>query len=475
MKAAPHAAGMSIPPAARSCAVTDDEIAAGLAAERYINGLIRGPAGPTAPRTLQRSIEAGERRLARFRRFLHRLGNPQRGLRIVHVGGTSGKGSVAVKVAAGLTAAGLRTGLHCTPYLQTPLEKFECGGRLARPFDLADLAAWVRPHVDAFAADDPDGPPTYGMVWVALTFEYFRRAQVAAAVLEVGAGGRYDLTNVVQPVLAVVTSVGPDHLKSLGGSLDAVAWHKAGIFKPGAAAMCGPMSSQARQRLQQAAAAAGQPLREIDLPGADFRVRNTRLAHAVLRELRLPDLRVTAAVRAAAAQAELPGRFERLPGPRLVYLDGAHNRDKARALAALIDAAPLPRPRVGVIGVVGYRSPSAVLAELLPGLDAWVAAEPQVYGKPPLPADALAAAGAALGRPPLTLAPDPAAAMRAALQAAGGSGAVVSAGSLYLVGNLRRAWYPTEAVMRRRTMWPPHSPTPAIPANAEIQTTRAAP
>ena len=81
-------------------------------------------------------------------------------------------------MAAGLSAAGLRTGLHCTPYLQTALEKLDCDGQLARPAELVDLVEWIRPHVDAFAAVDPDGGATYGMVWVALTFEHFRRKAV---------------------------------------------------------------------------------------------------------------------------------------------------------------------------------------------------------------------------------------------------------------------------------------------------------
>ena len=143
--------------------VDDAELEAGRTAERYINSLISGPASPTTPRTRQQSVVVGERRMVRFRRFLTRLGNPQDAVRYVHVGGTSGKGSVAAKVAAGLTASGLITGLLCTPYLQTVLEKFECDGRLARPAELAELVDWIRPHVDAFETEDPSGRPTYGM------------------------------------------------------------------------------------------------------------------------------------------------------------------------------------------------------------------------------------------------------------------------------------------------------------------------
>jgi len=431
--------------------VTDAEIAAGHAAVGYVNGLIRGPAGPTNPRTLEQSMQAGERRLGRFRRFLATLGNPQDGVRCVHVGGTSGKGSVAAKVAAGLSAAGLRTGLHCTPYLQTALEKFDCDGQLARPLELVDLVDWIRPHVDRFAATDPDGPPTYGMVWVALTLEYFVRARVDIAVMEVGAGGRFDLTNVVNPDLAIITSVGHDHLKSLGGTLETVAWHKAGIFKPGAAALCGPLPPEAQPPVREAADAIGQPLIEVPLDGSDFRSRNTRMSEAALEVL---GTTLSSEIRQATAHGRLAGRFERMPGPPAVYLDGAHNRDKARALGQVIDSAGLPRPRVGLIGMVGYRAASEVLPRLLPHLDVWVATEPQVYRKPALPIGLLADAGHTLGQAPIAQVSDPHDALQAALALAGNHGSVVAGGSVYLAGNLRAAWYPTLSVVRERTMWP---------------------
>lgn len=435
--------------------VTDAEIAAGHDAVGYVNGLIQGPAGPTTPRTLEQSIQAGERRLARFRRFLASLGDPQDGLRCVHVGGTSGKGSVAAKVAAGLSAAGLRTGLHCTPYLQTALEKFDCDGQLARPSELIELVAWIRPHVDRFAATDADGPPTYGMVWVALTLEYFVRARVDIAVMEVGAGGRFDLTNVVNPDLALITSVGHDHLKSLGGTLETVAWHKAGIFKPGAAALCGPLPPEARPPVREAADAIDQPLIEVPLDGDDFRSRNTRMAEAALEVIGGAGPTLPPQVKRAVARGRLAGRFERMPGRPAVYLDGAHNRDKARALGQVIDSAGLPRPRVGLIGMVGYRAASEVLPRLLPHLDVWVATEPQVYRKPALPVGQLADAGDKLGQAPIAQASDPHDALQAALALAGNHGSVVAAGSVYLAGNLRAAWYPTLSVVRERTMWPP--------------------
>ncbi|HCU74018.1 MAG: hypothetical protein CL790_00405 [Chloroflexi bacterium] len=434
--------------------IDDVELEAGRAAARYINSLIRGASSPTTPRTRQQSVEVGERRIARFRRFLKCLGNPQDSVRYVHVGGTSGKGSVAAKVAAGLTASGLTTGLHCTPYLQTVLEKFECDGRLARPAELAELVSWIRPHVDAFARNDPGGRPTYGMVCVALTLEFFRRRGVDIAVMEVGSGGRYDLTNVVKPELAIITSVGADHLKSLGGTLENVAWHKAGIFKPGAMAMAGSIPDIAREPLRQEAKNIGVRLVEISSSSTDFRETNCVLARAVLSGLNDRGFSISDHSSMAISQTGLAGRFEQMPDHRVVYLDGAHNRDKAHALAMLLQKSKPSGLTVGVFGMVGYRAAADVLPSLLPQVSGWVATEPQVYGKNPLSLNQIAATGAELGRPPACQIAEPKAAMDAAIDIAGPGGAVVCAGSVYLAGNLRALWYPTDAIERQGTMWP---------------------
>ncbi len=439
-------------------AIDVDEIVAGDQAAAYINGLIRGPAAPSRSRSRAQSLDVGRRRMARMRRFLRRLGDPHLQLRVVHVGGTSGKGSVATKIAAGLVADGQRSGLHVTPYLQTPLEKLWVNGRLARPGELAELVDWIRPHVQASARDDPDGPPTYGMVWVALTFEYFRRQAVDVLVLEVGAGGRFDLTNVVRPVLSVVTSIGFDHRKTLGGTLRSIAWHKAGIFKAGVPAVIGRVPEPAARELEAEAARVGAPLirgLEGDGPASDFPRSNTALAVCALGELHRAGLATAGeAARVAASSATPPGRFERMPDVADVLLDGAHNADKASALRELLDVYVGGRPVVMVAGVVGYRDAAEILAPLLPTVQAWVASEPRVFGKAPAPVERVAQVGASLGRPACAQIPDPRGALRHALRILPEGGVLLIAGSLYLVGNVRTRWYPTEAVVRMRTMWP---------------------
>ncbi len=435
--------------------VGEAELAAGRAAAAYINGLIRGPAGPTQARAPGDQRQRGRERLARMRRFLDALGNPQARLPVVLVAGTSGKGSVAVKIAEGLRAAGYLAGLHVTPYLQTPLEKFWLDGQLARPGELADLAAWVRPVVERA---DPRQPPTYGMVWVALTFEYFRRARVDALVLEVGAGGRFDLTNVCEPLLNVITTVGMDHEKSLGPSLADIAWHKAGIARAGVPTVIGKMPAEAREVVIDEVQRVGAPLIEAPTTSPnDFRATNDRLAFATLEALAASGFgRIDRAAHDAARAAALPGRYERMPsgdGPSVI-LDGAHNPDKARALANLWRRECPAESGVLVAGTVGYRSPAAVLTPLWPAVKAWIATEPRVLGKPPTPAAVAAQAGRDAGSPPAAAEPNPLRALDRALAICPPGERVLVAGSLYLVGNVRSRWYPTEEIERQRTMWP---------------------
>ena len=140
-------------------------------------------------------------------------------------------------------------------------------------------------------------------------------------------------------------------------------------------------------------------------------------------------------------------------GGAAVILDGAHNPDKARALAALWRRES-PDGGVLVAGTVGYRSPGAVLAPLWPTVQTWIATEPQVLGKPPTPAALAARAGSDAGAPPAAAEPDPLRALDRALAICPPGGRVLVAGSLYLAGNLRSRWYPTEDVERQRTMWP---------------------
>jgi dihydrofolate synthase/folylpolyglutamate synthase len=427
--------------------------------------LIRGKTGE-ARSALDRRSRA-EARLARARALLSALGDPHLRYPVVHVTGTSGKGSTSAAIASVLTEAGFRVGLRTSPYLQVPTEKLHIGASLIDATAFDELARRV------LAAGSCLFPSNlgYAEVWVALACSWFAEQQVDLAVVEVGAGGRFDTTNVFQPLVSVITSVGLDHVVSLGPSLADIAWHKAGIIKRGGIAVVGDMPDDAWSVIAQQArdeavsvirpAAIGEAPESIASLPDGFRRANAQMALGVLEALRtrgyaIPD----AAIAAAVSGAGLPGRFERMPtaSGADIWLDGAHNPDKAAALAREISrliecGGKLP---VVVLGVLAAKDAAAIVARLSPLAAAVVATQPTVLGKRALPAAALGEIVRATGfAGPLLVEVNPGVALHYAREVAHATGsAVVVAGSLYLAGDVRRAWYADDDIVLQRTPWP---------------------
>jgi dihydrofolate synthase/folylpolyglutamate synthase len=169
--------------------------------------------------------------LGKVERLLELLGRPQDSFRSVHVAGTNGKGSVTRMLAGALSRSGHRTGCTTSPHLVSFTERIEVDGAPIAPAEVARLLAAIRPHIEALDADGE--PPTFFEVVTALAFCAFRDAGVEWAVVETGLGGRLDATNVLAPVLTVVTNVALDHEAFLGPTVADIAAEKAGIMKPG--------------------------------------------------------------------------------------------------------------------------------------------------------------------------------------------------------------------------------------------------
>ncbi len=212
-------------------------------------------------------------KLDRMRQLLTRLGQPDTGLKIVHVAGTKGKGSTAAMVAAMLTAAGFRTGVYSSPHLDRIEERFAVDGQPCTSAELVALVERLQPVVramddEAAAAGDPHGGPTYFDLTTALAMVHFAERQVDAVVLEVGLGGRLDSTNVCLPVASVITSISRDHTKQLGNTLASIAGEKAGIIKPGVPVVCGVTDEEPLAVIQRTAREHGCRLIQA---GVDFR------------------------------------------------------------------------------------------------------------------------------------------------------------------------------------------------------------
>lgn len=415
-------------------------------------------------------------KLDRMRALLERLGNPERGLPIVHIAGTKGKGSTAAMISSALTAAGYRTGTFTSPHLERIEERVSIDGQPISAERFAELVselADVSQGLDREAIDRHG--PTYFELTTALALLYFRRSGADWAVLEVGMGGRLDCTNVCLPRVSVITSISFDHTKQLGNTLALIAREKAGIIKPGVPVVSGVLSAAPRDVIRDRAAAQRSPLAELNrdftfehrppsganpfAPGAiDFRATapyaacwpgiqlgltgahqaaNAAVALATLLELRrqgwdLPEERL----RSGLASASSAARIEVLGKRPWLILDVAHNVASAQALADCLRGVAVRGQRVVVLGVSRDKDVAGMLRALAPAFDRLIATK-FLSNPRGLDAETLAAMAAKAGFRQVETAPDPAAAWARAQELAGPDDLVCATGSFFLAGEIR--------------------------------------
>ncbi|MFB0545306.1 MAG: folylpolyglutamate synthase/dihydrofolate synthase family protein [Anaerolineae bacterium] len=196
--------------------------------------------------------------LGRMERLLALLDNPHRRFKSIHIAGTKGKGSTSAMIASILNAAGYKTGLYTSPHLHTFRERIRIGRELISEEAVADLIQRLRPLVSQV-----EGLTTFEII-TALAFAYFAQEGVDFAVLEVGMGGRLDATNVVEPLVAVITSISYDHTHILGHTLTLIAREKAGIIKPGAPVISAPQDPEAMAAIEEVVQERGALLFRVD-------------------------------------------------------------------------------------------------------------------------------------------------------------------------------------------------------------------
>ena len=323
--------------------------------------------------------------LDRMRTLLAAMGNPERAVPSVHVAGTNGKGSTSSMAASVAQAAGLRVGLHTSPHLLRVEERMRVDGVPAP-------AAWLAGAAERHAGLFERVGASFFEATTALSFLYFAESRVDLAVVEVGLGGRLDATNVLAPVVSVVTSVGLDHTDLLGDTLAAIAREKAGIAKPGVPLVHAVEEPDARASIEATARAAGaapEAVREtcrvrvasavplaLDLatPAADYgrvvvglpgahQAWNAALAVRAA-EIAVPGLTpdaVRTGLAEVAVRSGLRGRGEWVaPG---VVLDVAHNDDGWRV--AIAAARPEPPARlVALVGLMADKDAPALARRL---------------------------------------------------------------------------------------------------------------
>jgi dihydrofolate synthase/folylpolyglutamate synthase len=394
------------------------------------------------------------------------LGNPQNRFLAIHVAGTNGKGSVSAMLAGIMRAHGLKTGLYTSPHLARIEERIRVNGTMITERRFRERLTALKTVIDQAMADGKlIYHPTYFEVVTALAFVEFAGRQVDVAVLEVGMGGRFDATNVVRPLVSVITTIAKDHEKHLGATLEKIAFEKAGIVKPAVPVVCGVRGGVALREIRRVARERQAPLTEVFGPGRTLESRRAgdgyrfvyggeRGNYAFSPGLAGRHQGANAATAIAAAEVlsriwrpldkekileavretRWEGRLETVRQRPLVLLDGAHNIEGVTALASHIKAI-IRRQVVLVFAAMEDKDLRAMTRILFP-VAATVVLTRVPYKRSATPEALLAAAPPFKG--PVFLEPDTRRAVELALSLSGGRTPVVIAGSLFLIGEVKR-------------------------------------
>lgn len=411
--------------------------------------------------------------LDRIKKLLSAIGEPQDAYPCVHIAGTNGKGSTSAFISSILIEAGFKTGVYTSPHLIRFNERIRVGSRLISDADIIRLAASVKKAASVLRIEGDE--PTFFEFTTAMAFEYFREKNVDIAVIETGLGGRLDATNVIAPLAGVITNIGIDHEEFLGSAIRSIAAEKAGIMKKGASFFTAEEKPAALAVLRKKAADSKTPL---SIMGRDFhavaskrpegrltcfdyagpmlelrgcaigldgphQVRNAACALAVAQELVNRGLRIPrSAMRAGLKKAVWPGRMETVSRRPLVMLDCAHNPDGARTLAGALKSIRYRR-LVLVIGVMQDKDIDGILAELVPFASTVIVTAPETKRAEAVEALALRIAPY---KKEVVLRKDVRGALKEAVSRAAKTDMVLVTGSIFTVGEAKRA---VKGVMRR--------------------------
>lgn len=407
--------------------------------------------------------------LDRMEELLRRLGNPQDDLKVIHVAGTNGKGSVSKYLEEGLSACGYKMGLYTSPYIETFNERIRYDGADISDEDLEYYGQKVVSAAEAMVADGLDSPTEFEVV-TAIAFLYFAGRQADITILEVGLGGIGDSTNVVKsPLASVITSISYDHMAQLGSSLAEIAVNKAGIIKTGCPVIANVPQRDAAKIIARKAYAMGSRLYDISgIRAAVF--DETPFSQKVSMELyeksysdveismvgrhqaenlktalaTLEILRKSGAVKLdrealyeGLKRARQPGRFEVISEDPLVIIDGAHNEAGAQALQETMAQHFAGKKILLVAGILADKEIDSIVKFLTKITDHIIVTEPDNPRK--LAAEKLAEHVADFGAAAEVVS-DVEAAVHRAKELADGYDVILFAGSLYLIGDVRRLW-----------------------------------
>ena len=397
--------------------------------------------------------------LGRTQELLEKMGNPEKKLKFVHIAGTNGKGSTAAMTASILSKAGYRTGLYTSPYIYRFHERIQVDGVEISDEDLTEITEYVKPLADSMAQS-----PTEFELVCCIAFEYFYRKKCEIVVLEVGMGGAWDATNVIEvPEVAVITNIGLDHTEYLGDTVEKIAETKSGIFKPHGHAVVYRSTPSVEAVYERVCAERDVSLRKADFDGlvlkahtlegqvfdcgsrknlvlpllGDHQLHNASVVLSIADTLigegwKISEQNIYDGIR----DVRWPGRFDIVCRKPLFIIDGGHNPQCIEALVKNIQDYLAGKKVIALTGVLADKDYADMYKPVMPLVDRFVCITPPNPRK--LEAEQLAQylrqAGAQAQASESILD-----GVKKAMDLAGEDGVVLCFGSLYSIGGIRDA------------------------------------
>ena len=397
--------------------------------------------------------------LGRTQALLEKMGNPEKKLKFIHIAGTNGKGSTAAMTASILRKAGYKTGLYTSPYIYRFHERMQVNGVEISDEDLAAITEYVKP-----LAQSMEESPTEFELVCCIAFEYFLRQNCDIVVLEVGMGGAFDATNVIEaPEVAVITNIGLDHTEVLGDTLEKIAETKAGIFKEHGAAVVYRSTPSVEAVFEQVCAERNVSLKKADFEGlhqvsrslegqffhcgkrenlflpllGDHQLHNAAVVLSVADTLIEKGWNITEEnIRDGLKDTRWPGRFDVMRREPLFIIDGGHNPQCIEALVTNIRDYLADRELTVLTGVLADKDYVDMYAPVMPYVKRFVCITPPNPRK--LDAAKLAEYLRQVGAEAVACDSIPEG-VRTARELAGKDGVVLCFGSLYSIGDIRNA------------------------------------
>lgn len=385
--------------------------------------------------------------LKRMRYFLELIGNPDKGMKYIHITGTAGKGTVTNMIHEILNVSGKNVGSFTSPFVTTSIEKIKVKDNYISPDELADIVEYLKLFIDKAYLKGPYGRPSYFEIFLAIAFVYFKQQKCEYVVLEVGLGGRYDATNVIEKAVATaITTIDYDHTHILGKTLKEIAYDKAGIIKKGSAFFTAEQRPALIKIFDGICKEKKIKLNQIQYQ-ENYQEYNKALASEITRSLGVSEQDIKKGI----AIARLQCRFEIVQKKPFVVLDGAHNRSKIRSTIVNLENLIFNKLYL-IIGMAENKDDALILNQIIPLADKVYITRFQTKDrKCAHPKELTERSQKYLKKSAQTETfLDPSQALTKALSKAKEDDLVLVTGSFFLVGEMRKKWFSEKWILSKR-------------------------